>query len=89
MRSLPEDAVSETLCKLTLGSHSFDAVYRTACKAGGEPLFMPYADWDEFQSRNRLPDSLIADLKAAYPDGFSAMDAWVGLLIEASAWRMV
>ena len=48
----------------------------------GLATYSAYAGWEDFQSRNNLPSGLIEDLKAAYPDGFEAMDAWVGILAE-------
>lgn len=51
----------------------------------GLEIYAAYADWDDFQARNDLPDGLIQNLKAAYPDGFDAMDAWVGILAECQA----
>jgi RTX calcium-binding nonapeptide repeat (4 copies) len=51
----------------------------------GLSTLLPYAGWDDFQNRNHLSDHLIADLKAAYPDGFGALDLWVGALAESAA----
>lgn len=48
----------------------------------GLSTLLPYAGWADFQERNHLPEDLITDLKAAYPDGFSAVDLWVGGLAE-------
>jgi Ca2+-binding RTX toxin-like protein len=51
----------------------------------GLSTLLPYAGWDDFQNRNHLSDHLIADLKAAYPEGFGAVDLWVGALAEKAA----
>ena len=51
----------------------------------GLSTLLPYAGWDDFQDRNHLSDHLIADLKAAYPEGFGAVDLWVGALAEKAA----
>ena len=51
----------------------------------GLTTLLPYSGWDDFQHRNHLSDTLITDLKAAYPEGFSAVDLWVGGLAEAPA----
>lgn len=45
----------------------------------------PYSDWSDFQNRNHLSDDVVAELKAAYPDGVDKMDVWVGGLAEAPA----
>lgn len=44
----------------------------------------PYASWDDFQLRNALPETLVADLKSAYPEGIDAVDIWVGGLAEVA-----
>jgi Ca2+-binding RTX toxin-like protein len=51
----------------------------------GLATLRPYSDWDDFGRRNELSDDLIADLKAAYPDGFHKLDLWVGGLAERPA----
>jgi Ca2+-binding RTX toxin-like protein len=48
----------------------------------GDNALRPYEDWDDFQSRNDLSDELMEKLKAAYPEGFEAVDLWVGGLLE-------
>ena len=49
----------------------------------GLSTLLPYAGWDDFRERNNLSDGLIAELKAAYPEGFAALDLWVGGLAES------
>jgi hypothetical protein len=73
------------LCEWTGELQTLNAVYRAAVGRGVSFPLAPYRGWDEFQARNQLSDALMADLKAAYPDGFESLDAWVGILIEARA----
>jgi Ca2+-binding RTX toxin-like protein len=51
----------------------------------GLSTLRPYADWNDFGHRNDLPDDFVADLRAAYPDGFHKLDLWVGGLAERPA----
>jgi hypothetical protein len=51
----------------------------------GLATLRPYSDWEDFGRRNELSDDIIADLKAAYPDGFHKLDLWVGGLAERPA----
>lgn len=51
----------------------------------GLSILLPYVDWNDFRDRNHLSDDLMADIKAAYPDGFEAVDLWVGALAERPA----
>jgi RTX calcium-binding nonapeptide repeat (4 copies)/Animal haem peroxidase len=51
----------------------------------GLSTLLPYSGWDDFSARNQLSEDLIEDLKAAYPDGFGAVDLWVGGLAEQPA----
>jgi Ca2+-binding RTX toxin-like protein len=51
----------------------------------GLAILLPYLDWDDFRDRNHLSDELIAELKAAYPEGFNSVDLWVGGLAERPA----
>jgi len=74
------------------GSRAREAGYVSFNQARGElfaqcglSALLPYSDWDDFRDRNHLPDDLITDLKAAYPDGFGALDLWVGGLAETPA----
>ena len=48
----------------------------------GVSALRPYNGWDDFKVRNDLPETLIDDLMAAYPDGFETVDLWVGGLAE-------
>ncbi len=74
------------------GSRARDAGYVPFNETRGElfaqcglSTLLPYAGWDDFRDRNHLSDDLIADLKAAYPDGFGSLDLWVGGLAEKPA----
>jgi Ca2+-binding RTX toxin-like protein len=42
----------------------------------------PYTGWDDFQRRNSLSNQVMDQLKQAYPEGFDAVDLWVGGLAE-------
>lgn len=64
---------------------SFNDVRGELYAQSGLSILLPYADWDDFRDRNHLSDDLIADIKAAYPDGFAAVDLWVGALAERPA----
>lgn len=82
---------AETLGELT-GCRSRDTGHVSFNQARGElyaqcglTTLLPYAGWDDFRDRNHLSDDLISDLKAAYPEGFSSVDLWVGGLAERPA----
>jgi hypothetical protein len=82
---------AETLGELT-GCRSRDTGHVSFNQARGElyaqcglTTLLPYAGWDDFRDRNHLTDDLISDLKAAYPEGFSSLDLWVGGLAERPA----
>ncbi len=82
---------AETLGELT-GVRSRHAGHVSFNQARGElyaqcglSTLLPYAGWDDFRDRNHLSQDLIDDLKAAYPDGFSSVDLWVGGLAERAA----
>ena len=93
-RSASEDVISPKFGNFgeLAGSRGRDAGHVSFNQARGElfaqfglSTLLPYAGWDDFQNRNHLSDHLIADLKAAYPDGFGALDLWVGALAESAA----
>ena len=77
------------------------SVYAARSRSGETPTFngvrgqlfaltglaslQPYENWADFQDRNGLSDDVIADLEFAYPEGFGAVDLWVGGLAEKPA----
>ena len=63
----------------------FNQVRADLFAQSGLSALLPYAGWEDFQARNHLSDHLIDDLKTAYPEGFAAMDLWVGGLAELPA----
>jgi RTX calcium-binding nonapeptide repeat (4 copies)/Animal haem peroxidase len=82
---------AETLGELT-GCRSREAGHVSFNQARGElyaqcglATLLPYSGWDDFRDRNHLSQDLISDLKAAYPEGFSSLDLWVGGLAERPA----
>ncbi len=66
------------------GVSQFNQIRADLFVQSGIASLRPYASWDDFQQRNSLPDPFVADLKSAYPDGFEAIDLWVGGLAEVS-----
>lgn len=65
-----------------MGIAPFNEVRAQLFEQTGLRSLRPYTGWDDFQSRNRLSDDVMAELKAAYPDGFETMDLWIGGLAE-------
>lgn len=64
---------------------SFNQVRAELAALTGLASLRPYEGWDDFQARNALSDDLVGDLKAGYPEGFEAVDLWVGGLAEQPA----
>ena len=65
-----------------VGIAPFNTVRAELYAKTGLASLKPYEDWADFQARNQLSDATIAQLKAAYPEGFDAVDLWVGGLSE-------
>lgn len=65
------------------GSPGLNQVRNELFALTGLASLQPYVDWADFQGRNGLSDDVVADLKAAYPEGVEAVDLWVGGLAEA------
>ena len=55
-------------------------------EATGNNKLKPYTGWSDFQQKNGLSNTFIAQLMSAYPDGFETMDAWIGGLAEKPAY---
>lgn len=65
-----------------MGVAPFNTVLAQLYAASGLNSLKPYTGWSDFQQRNGLSDSFIAQLQQAYPDGFETMDLWIGGLAE-------
>jgi Ca2+-binding RTX toxin-like protein len=65
-----------------MGIAPFNSVRQQLWESTGKNSLRPYSGWDDFQARNGLSAALIAQLMAAYPDGFETMDLWIGGLAE-------
>ena len=65
-----------------MGIAPFNEVRTQLYEQTGKSSLRPYEGWDDFQTRNDIPEDLIAKLKEAYPDGFETMDMWIGGLAE-------
>ena len=64
------------------GVAAFNEVRTQLFAATGNNDLEPYTGWDDFQTRNNLSDEFIEQLQEAYPEGFEAMDLWIGGLAE-------
>ncbi len=64
------------------GIAPFNSVREHLYEKTGLSSLRPYSGWEDFQKRNGLTDDFINQLKEAYPEGFDAMDLWVGGLTE-------
>jgi Ca2+-binding RTX toxin-like protein len=64
------------------GVGTFNEVRADLFARTGDDELRPYEGWDDFQDRNDISDADMAKLKAAYPEGFEAVDLWVGGLME-------
>ncbi|RDI57921.1 peroxidase family protein [Microvirga subterranea] len=64
------------------GIAPFNAVRAELFAKTGDASLLPYSGWADFQQRNGLSNAFIAQLQQAYPEGFQAMDLWVGGLAE-------
>jgi len=64
------------------GIAPFNSVREQLYEKTGIASLRPYSGWEDFQKRNSLTDDFIDQLKEAYPEGFDAMDLWVGGLAE-------
>ncbi|KFG68273.1 peroxidase family protein [Microvirga sp. BSC39] len=64
------------------GIAPFNSVREQLFEKTGIASLRPYSGWEDFQKRNGLTDGFINQLKEAYPEGFDAMDLWVGGLAE-------
>ncbi len=64
------------------GVGTFNEVRADLFARTGDSELRPYEGWDHFQDRNDISDADMAKLKAAYPEGFEAVDLWVGGLME-------
>ena len=91
LRAAPETVHSRKAVDLgeLTGSRARDMGHVPFNQARGElyaqcglSTLLPYSGWEDFRDRNHLSDDLISDLKAAYPEGFGAVDLWVGGLAE-------
>ena len=83
LASRPLDlAALEVFGKRKSGVARFNQVRAELYALTGLASLRPYDGWDDFQARNNVSNELIADLKTAYPEGFEAMDLWVGGLAE-------
>jgi Ca2+-binding RTX toxin-like protein len=67
------------------GIAPFNTVRAELYAKTGNASLRPYSGWADFQSRNGLSDAFINQLKQAYPEGFQAMDLWIGGLAEKPA----
>lgn len=65
-----------------MGIAPFNEVREQLYESTGLASLRPYAGWDDFQERNQISDDVMAQLKAAYPEGFEAVDLWIGGLAE-------
>ncbi len=68
------------------GVAAFNEVRRQLFDETGDNALEPYTGWDDFQTQNGLSDAFIAQLQEAYPEGFEAMDLWIGGLAEVPSF---
>nr|WP_312896992.1 peroxidase family protein [Microvirga soli] len=64
------------------GIAPFNSVREQLHEKTGLASLRSYSGWEDFQKRNGLTDDFINQLKEVYPEGFEAMDLWVGGLAE-------
>lgn len=65
-----------------MGIAPFNEVRAQLFAQTGLASLKPYTGWDDFQQKNNISNDVMAKLKAAYPEGFQAMDMWIGGLAE-------